>query len=138
LIFYNNEIFPVSIVGNCSVTGLALDEANTQFVLDVTASVNSTGHFDLSIPTNLMPNVTKVMEDGFPTEAVENQNETFTTVSLNFAYGSTHNIQVIGTNLLPEYPSTLTLMPMFSVTSLSLLIMWMRRNKKQHVRQSVD
>jgi parallel beta-helix repeat protein len=116
LVFWDNMNFPISFVSNSTISAFNFDQANKEIAFNIIGPANTTGYFNISIPLSLLSGSWTTRLDGtYGTQEVTmTQNQTFTTFFLSYDHNS-HNIQIIGTNVIPEYPTTLMVLPMLLV-----------------------
>lgn len=103
-IFWENEAFPASLVSNTTVSAFTFDQTGKKITFNVIGPANTTGYFNLSIPTRLLSDPWKILLDGADatSRAVIVENQTHITIYLSYNHSS-HNVQIIGTNVIPEY-----------------------------------
>jgi hypothetical protein len=134
--YFSNEIHEVNVDSylfnvitrsNSTVYNFSLDTLGTKIVFNVLGTGDS--FCNVSIPKDLMSAYPAwvITIDGIPISSFsENTNETHT--FLYFTYvASTHIIQVIGTNIVPEFPS---LIPVIALTAALLALL----AKKVHAK----
>lgn len=110
-VFWNNTIFPTSLISNSTVSAFTFDQADKEITFNVSGSTNMTGFFNMSIPSSLLAGPWTILLDGDVVNwATITQNETFTTIGLNYNYDN-HSIRIIGANVVPEYPTSIMLLP---------------------------
>lgn len=131
---WNNEVFPVLIMTNSTVSSFAFDQANLKVAFNLVGPANTTGYFDLSTPKALLSDPWRVLLDGtdVTSKAAITENQTYAAIYLNYSH-SGHGVQIIGTHVIPEYPSVTT--PVFLTLSASLLTVLVakkRRKSKQY------
>jgi hypothetical protein len=61
-------------------------------------------------------------------EAVIAENQTYTTIYLNYSQ-STHTVQIVGTTVLPEYP-TAAVLPLLTLAMLPLMVLADKKRKR--------
>lgn len=135
LVFWNNQAFSASIVSNSTVSAFTFDQADKKIAFDITGPANSTGHLNISIPTRLLSGSWTILFDGIniTSKTTINENQTCTTIYLNYTY-STHNMQIIGTNVIPEY-STATVALIVTLLTLTPTMLIAKKNwNKRHTR----
>jgi parallel beta-helix repeat protein len=133
-IFWDNEAFPASLVSNSTVSAFTFDQTDKKIVFDVTGPANSTGHFNISIPASLLGDPWIVRLDGSDvTQKVAiTQSQTLTTIYLSYNHSS-HTVQIIGTHVIPEYPTATPLSLIILPTILlTVLAAKKRRRNKQY------
>jgi len=106
LVFWNNQAFAASIVSNSTISAFTFDQPDKKIAFDVTGSANSTGYVNMSIPMRLLSGAWTILVDGADAASKTTiaENQTYTTIYLNYSQ-STHSVQVIGTKVIPEFPT---------------------------------
>jgi parallel beta-helix repeat protein len=121
-VFWNNTIFPTSLISNSTVSAFTFDQANKEITFNVIGPANATGFFNISIPSSLLAGPWEIVLDGnIVNSATITQNETFTTINLSYDYNS-HYIQITGTNAIPEYSTSIMLVPMLLIILAAIAI----------------
>jgi parallel beta-helix repeat protein len=138
-IFYDNTVFPVSLVSNSTIfkepgAEFPLIEPNGWFMFEVVGPANTTGYLNLTIPKTLLSGPWQVRLDGWVVQADISENQTDTTISLNYSNNSYHHVFVQGTDVVSEYPTAtvLPLLTLAAITLLTVLASKKRKNSKQH------
>ncbi len=131
-VFWDNTVFPVSLVSNSTVSAFNFDQADKEVTFNLNGPANTTGYFNLSTPTALLSGPWKVFLDGtdITAEAVITENQTYTSIYLNSSQ-ITHSIQIIGTGVIPEYP-TATALPLLTLAALLLLTVLAAKKRKKN------
>lgn len=131
-IFWENEAFPASLVSNSTVSAFAFDQTDKEIAFDVTGPANSTGHFTVSIPKALLSGSWTILLDGtdVTAKAAITENQTYTTIYLSYGH-STHNVQIIGTNVIPEYLAASTLLLILLTLPPPILVAKKRKKNQQ-------
>jgi parallel beta-helix repeat protein len=131
-IFWNNTIFPTSFVGNSTVYALRFNQASKEIAFNVAGPTNTTGYFNMSIPKSLLSGSWTILLDGatVTSEATITENQTHTTIYLNYSQ-NTHSVQVIGTKVIPEFPTSIpfVLLILLSAPPTILIVKKRKRNK---------
>jgi len=116
----------VSISSNFTVSGFSFSQSARQISFNVTAS-GTNGYCNVTIPTALLggPYVT-TMDGSLVTPTVTSNS---TCASLYFTYqDSTHQIEIIGATVAPEFPSNIVLAALM-ICSVATII-FLRRERK--------
>jgi predicted secreted protein with PEFG-CTERM motif len=105
--------FDVKIASNSEVSNLQFDEQAKKVSFTVTGETGTVGVTDITIPKSLLSGDINVMIDGQVMsqndviETVDTQEET--TLEINYHH-STHTIEIVGTNDVPEFPTSLIIL----------------------------
>jgi parallel beta-helix repeat protein len=129
-VFWNNTAFPVSVVSNSTVSAFNFVQASKIVGFNVNGPANTTGYFNVSMPTALLSGPWRVLLDGtdMASEAVISENQTYTSIYLNYSH-SIHSVQLVGTYAVPEYP-TATSPPLIMLITLALVVFVAVRRKR--------
>lgn len=117
--------FDVDIASNSTtVNNLNFDEQNKKLSFTVQGDAGTKGVTQITIPKSLLSGDLTVMIDGqvmAQSDVVETANtDTDTTLELNYHH-STHQIDIVGTNAVPEFNSLASLVLVLSVLSVIVL-----------------
>ena len=138
--FFNNEIYNVEAdggnftveVNSNSITynfSFSLPEKSIYF--NVYGVDNSTGWANVTIPKALLdapsPDQWTILVDDAQTTYIKTENETDTFLYINYTH-STHAVTIIGTTVVPEYPSMELLTLLILIFSTTL--MFIKKSKK--------
>ena len=126
-VFWRGVIYPVSIVGNSTVSGFNFSQSLRQISFDVSGSLGSVGFCNVTFPNNLLWGDFTVRVDGAsPTDLVRKDNPTNISVCFGCEFLGTQKVVIIGEYVVPEF-STLTSM-LFTLTVLAVaLVLYKRR-----------
>ncbi len=124
--------FGVNIATNSSnVSNLNFDEQNKKLSFTVQGETGTKGVLDIDIPKPLLSGDLTVMMDGqaMPqSDIIETDAQDHATLELNYHH-STHQIDIIGTNAVPEFPVSTIVMTIAIIGSVSLLTVYGNRFK---------
>jgi len=105
--------FDVKLASNSNVSNLQFDEQAKKISFTVSGETGTKGTTDITIPKSLLSGNISVMIDGqvmSQTDVIETANtQDETTLEINYHH-STHTIEIVGTNAVPEFPTTLLVM----------------------------
>lgn len=143
LVLWNNTVFPVSLVSNSTVYAgsnpysFGFSQSDKTFAFNVIGPANTTGYFNLAIPKTLLSGPWTVRLDGadLTSKAAISETQTDTTIYLNYNH-TDHSVQVIGTIVIPEYPTAGTLLPSVLLALLPTTIVAIAAMKKKKNKQS--
>lgn len=129
-IFWENEAFPASLVSNSTVSAFNFDQTDREIAFDVTGPANSTGCFNVSIPKALLSGSWTILLDGTDatSKAAITESQTYTTIYLTYGH-NTHNVQLIGTHVIPEYPTATIFLLTILLTLLPTTLILTKKNK---------
>lgn len=123
--------FDVEVASNStSVSNLNFDEQNKKLSFTVQGDTGTKGVTEITIPKSLLSGDLTVMIDGqamAQSDVVETAStDTDTTLELNYHH-STHQIDIVGTNAVPEFSSVASLVLVVSVLTVVALSSRIRR-----------
>ncbi|MBI3622750.1 hypothetical protein HY212_01545 [Candidatus Pacearchaeota archaeon] len=123
--------FDVKLASNSDVTNLQFDEQAKKISFTVSGETGTKGTTDITIPKSLLSGNISVMIDGQimsqadVIETADTQDEI--TLEINYHH-STHTIEVVGTNAIPEFPSSILVM----VAAVGMLVIFV--STRQHLK----
>lgn len=123
--------FDVQVASNStSVTNLNFDEQNKKLSFTVQGDTGTKGVTEITIPKSLLNGDFTVMIDGqamAQSDVVETANtDTETTLELNYHH-STHQIDIVGTNAVPEFGALASVALVVSVLALVVVSSQIKR-----------
>ncbi|CUR52310.1 conserved exported protein of unknown function [Nitrosotalea devaniterrae] len=123
--------FDVQVASNStSVSDLNFDEQNKKLSFTVQGDAGTKGVTEITIPKSLLSGDLTVMIDGqamAQSDVVETAStDTATTLELNYHH-STHQIDIVGTNTVPEFSSVVSLVLVASVLTMIVISSQVRR-----------
>ncbi|MBI1827970.1 MAG: hypothetical protein HY222_04520 [Thaumarchaeota archaeon] len=105
--------FDVKLASNSNVTNLQFDAQAKKIFFTVSGETGTKGTTDITIPKSLLSGNISVMIDGqimSQADVIETANtQDETTLEINYHH-STHTIEIVGTNAVPEFPTTVLVM----------------------------
>jgi len=117
--------FDVKIASNSKVSNLQFDEQAKKVSFTVTGETGTIGVIDITIPKSLLSGGMNIMIDGQVMsqndviETVDTQDET--TFEINYHH-STHTIEIVGTNAVPEFPTSLIILTIAIMSIFALFL----------------
>lgn len=115
--------FDVKLATNSNVSNLQFDEQAKKISFTVSGETGTKGTTDITIPKSLLSGNISVMIDGqvmSQADVIETANtQDETTLEINYHH-SIHTIDVVGTNAVPEFPTSLLVM----ATAIGLLVIF--------------
>ncbi len=130
LVEFNGSIFLCSVVSNSSVSGFTFsDEPQKKITLNVTGETGTAGICNITIPKQLIEPPYIMLMDGvhaYPSIVTLKENATHTSFCYNYIH-STHLIEIIGTQVVPEFPTIIANITVLAVLSLMLLFIYSKK-----------
>jgi hypothetical protein len=127
----NGMNFDVNIASNSVVNNVNFDAQSKKISFTVTGENGTEGVTDITIPKSLLSGTLTVMMDGEPipqNDVVETDAQDSTTLEVNYHH-STHEIEIVGTNTVPEFPVTMMILGI-ALSSFLIFNLFVNRIKK--------
>ena len=97
-----------------------LDYRAISFVVSGRSGI--TAFCNITIPKELLSDQWLVLIDGVETTYTMTENATYTTLTLTYTFQSEHTIYIFGTSVIPEFPTSMLLLILASVTLVAVAI----------------
>jgi outer membrane protein assembly factor BamB len=120
---YIVDVFANAASGNFSYSSL-VSEKKLSFVLDSCWVENHTAFSNITLPSEMLSGPYNITVDGTPVSISTEGNSTHKTLSfsyLHLAHGS-HLVEIVGTSVIPEFPSAAILPLLTTATLLAVII----------------
>jgi parallel beta-helix repeat protein len=120
-IMWENTAYPVKLVSNSTVSGFRFVPAEKKITFTVTGLPGTTGYFNLTIPMALLSgNPWRILLDSADvlSQSVVTSNQTCTSIYVAYNNSGNYEVQIIGTWVIPEYPTP-------NILLLTMLLAWM-------------
>lgn len=108
----DNQTYSVEIASNSALNGFEFKQEEKAVSVFAEGSSGTTGVMEISIPKNLLSGEMAVFIDGSLVSndqvLLKSDTETDTTFEINYSH-SIHQIEVTGTNVVPEFPVVITM-----------------------------
>jgi parallel beta-helix repeat protein len=122
-IVWDNTAYLLTLLSNSTVSTIRFAQTDKKIVFNVKGPSNTTGYFNASIPKALLSGSPwKIILNGtdVTSQAIVGTNQTHASIYLGYAHSS-HDVQLIGTSVVPEYPTPGILVLMMLLTLLSTI-----------------
>jgi parallel beta-helix repeat protein len=120
-IVWENTAYPVTLVSNSTVSGFRFLPANRKITFNVTGPAATRGYFNLTVLAALLRgDPWRILLNGADllSQSVLTANQTCTSIYLAFNQSGIYEVQIIGTWVIPEYPTP-------NILLLTMLLAWM-------------
>ena len=117
---FGNSTFPCSILSNSLVSSFTFDQPSKKIRFSVTGDAGTAGVCNITFPTQLLGGQYAVLMDGSPQSVTVTSNATYASIYFTYSH-STHNVEIIGTTAVPEFPTMTANILVLSVLTLMLL-----------------
>jgi len=128
-VIFETNTYVVKTCSNSSVSDLVFNQSLKRIRFNVDGPSGTTGLCNVTIPSELLSGGFSIYKDDTPliknVDYTETYNGTHCLFSIRYEH-STHMIEIIGTNVIPEFPSFLVL-PLFTTTLLLAVIISRRK-----------
>jgi len=127
-----NVTYLVGLSTRSQVTGFSFRQTDKKIMFNVRGTNSTSGNCTLEIPKMLLRGPWTIWLDNtdITTQASVIENETYTIIFFNYTHSS-HNVQVIGTWVVPEFPSQIALATFMVATILLALVRKSRKLSKK-------
>jgi hypothetical protein len=128
--------YPITIFSSSSVTHFIFNQTLAQISFDVTGESVTNGYCNVTIPNNLLwGNFTVLIDGDPPVELIRKDNATHASIYFTYELQITRNVQIIGTEVIPEFPF-FPILPLFMTITLLAAILYRRQLRNGNVGQS--
>ncbi|MDH7477683.1 MAG: NosD domain-containing protein [Candidatus Bathyarchaeota archaeon] len=122
----------VEIYSNSSISEFQFNTADKKLSFNVTGPTGTGGFCDVTIPENLLWGTFSLFINGIPLTEGVNYTKTYNGTHYTFQITYTHSqhiIEIIGTEVIPEFPSAIIIPLLMALTMLALVVAERRRPK---------
>ena len=127
---FEEDIYVIETCSNSTISDLTFNQALKRIRFDVDGTTGTTGFCNITIPAELLSgDFTVFMDDAQMIQGVDytdTLNGTNHTLSITYAH-STHIIEIVGTNVIPDFTSWLLLPFLIAAT---LLVFALKKTRK--------
>jgi hypothetical protein len=128
-VYYDEQVYEEGIISNSSITDFEFSQPAKTISFTVNGTTGTAGFCNISIPSGLMWGNFTLYMDGTPltknVDYTETSNDTHYLFSINYEHSS-HTIELVSTDVVPDFAGWLFL-PF--VTSATLLALALRKSK---------
>jgi hypothetical protein len=126
---WNGYAFNVTMISNSSISNFNFSQADMKISFNVTGPAGKAGYCNVTIPKGLLrDNPWKILVNG--TDRISlctvTENDTHTFIYIPYTHSS-NTIQIIGTWVVPEFPSAMILPLLMIATAISVILRGRRR-----------
>lgn len=129
-IIWSETTYNVTTCCNCTLANLHFKQPEKCIGFNITGPAASTAVCNVIMPLSLMWGYFSVLINDFPQPYAIYQNATHTTIYFVITFQSTKQIKILATEVVPEFPATLSL-TMFLIATLLSVILLKRRHRRQ-------
>jgi len=130
-IVWEGTAYWVSLSSNSTISTFKFNQPQMQISFNVTGPSGKVGYCNVTIPKTLLSaNPWIILIDGVPiTDYTQTENETHTTLYFTYTH-STKTVTIIGTNVVPEFPSVTILPTLLAFTTLAIILAKRKTQRK--------
>jgi len=135
---WDSGVYSVEITGNSTVSMVRFVQAEKEITFNVTGPGATAGYCNVTIPKSLLRDSPwTILRNGTDVtfESTVTENGTHSFLYFTYDHTSINNIQIIGTWVVPEFPSEIVPTAMLL---LSALIITLRKRRRNCARQSTS
>jgi len=123
----DGQNFAVQILSNGTISEFEFLRVDKKIAFNISGSLNGVAFCNVTIPKQLLDGPFNIRVDDVPiTDVIESWNETHTVIHFTITL-SEHQIEIIGTSVIPEFPSTLILL--LSITATIIIAILHKRRQ---------
>ena len=126
---WNGYTFNVTMISNSTISNFNFSQLDMQISFNVTGPTNKTGYCNVTIPKGLLrdsPWTILLNGTDWTTSCTITEKDTHTFIYIPYSC-STNTIQIIGTWVIPEFPSALILPLLIVATAIPVILCGRRR-----------
>ena len=125
--------FDIKVICKSTLSNFSFNQTEKSISFQLMGILETVGHCNVSFPKELLGRPFTIRINGSPLDTVSEASNGETSLHFTFNFGSTCNIEIIGTTVIPEFQSTvLTLF--ITLTLFVLILRKMKRKLKQPSR----
>lgn len=127
---WNGDTFNVTMISDSTISNFNFSQPDMQISFNVTGPAGKAGYCNVTIPKNLLrdsPWTILLNGTDWTTSCTITENATHTFIYIPYTC-STNKIQIIGTWVVPEFPSA-TILPLLMIATIISAILRRRRRK---------
>jgi hypothetical protein len=117
----NGSMFLCTVQSNSLVSSYIFDQPSKEIKFSVTGDSGKVGVCNVTFPTQLLGGSLTVLIDGSPRPATITYDATHTSIYFTYSH-STHQVEIIGTLVVPEFPSMVANITVLAVLTLMLIL----------------
>lgn len=131
-IVWDNVAYPVSLLSNSTVSTFCFIQADKKITFNVRGPSDTVGYCNVTILKNLLrDNPWKVLlnDTDVTSQAIMTENQTHTSIYFTYNH-SNYNVQIIGTWVIPEFPTHNVLVLTTFLTLLPVILLNKKRKRQ--------
>ena len=121
--------YPVFISSNSTVSHFAFNQSQKQISFNITGLSGAKGYCNVTLPKSLLKGEPwTILVDNTPISFIQAENATHSFLYFTYTHGSTFQVVVQGTRVIPEF-SSIMLLPLFTLTTLIATVLLKKKRK---------
>jgi hypothetical protein len=127
--YIDSKDYPVTVDSDSTILGFEFNQTERQLSLNVTGKTGTSGSCDVVVPGNLLWGTFSLSMDGYALVEGDDYSQTYNGTHYTFHISyihSTHTIEIIGSEGIPEFPAWMIL-PLFMTATLLVVILYRKR-----------
>lgn len=127
--YIDSKDYPVTVDSDSTILGFDFNQTERQLSLNVTGKTGTSGSCDVVVPGNLLWGTFSLRMDGYALVEGDDYSQTYNGTHYTFHISyihSTHTIEIIGSEGIPEFPAWMIL-PLFMTATLLAVILYRKR-----------
>ena len=127
--YIDSKDYPVTVDSDSTILGFEFNQTERQLSLNVTGKTGTSGSCDVVVPGNLLWGTFSLSMDGYALVESDDYSQTYNGTHYTFHISyihSTHTIEIIGSEGIPEFPAWMIL-PLFMTATLLVVILYRKR-----------
>jgi parallel beta-helix repeat protein len=122
-IVWEGTIYPVSLNSNSTISTFKFNQPQKQISFNLTGLSGTIGYCNVTIPKSLLTDNpwTITINDVPKTDYTKTENDTHTSLYFTYTHASTQNVKIIGTTVIPEFPTAIILPLLITLTILAVV-----------------
>ena len=127
--YIDSRGYPVTVDSDSAILGFEFNQTEKNLSLNVTGKTGTAGFCDVVVPDSLLWGTFSLSMDGYSLveddDYSQTHNGTHYTFHLSYIH-STHTIEIVGSEGIPEFPA-FVILPLFMTATLLAVILYRRR-----------
>ncbi|MEM3577485.1 MAG: PQQ-binding-like beta-propeller repeat protein [Candidatus Bathyarchaeia archaeon] len=131
---WETQNYPVTIISNSSLSDFTFNQPNKQISFKVVGPKAMSSFCNVTIPKSLLGGSWTVQIDDSDVVPIISENATHTFIYIAYVHESTHTIKIIGSWVVPEFPTAILITLLMIATVLTVLLQKGSRLRKMHTK----
>jgi len=128
--YIDSKDYPVTVDSDSTILGFEFNQTERQLSLNVTGKTGTSGSCDVVVPGNLLWGTFSLSMDGYALVEGEDYSQTYDGTYYTFQISnyihSSHTIEIVASDAVPEFPA-LMILPLFMTATLLAVMLYRKR-----------